>query len=463
MTPRRAQPAPRRGAPRAAPARASRLRRASPLVAALLLPNLAAGCGSLNRPQPIELPPLKRPVTLPDEVWPDRWPTTASRKGIVLEEPVPWQDAVLVSLGRQHHRLASPHDREQVARLAQQLGYEGEFQFELERGGSIVLQQRPPEARRDPRLKGPPPDRILAFVSATPAGSDPDPPMRGRPRVSVQRTWFALYEPTADRLIGTAVVLPGLFGTPGFTIDPLIADLRSRGFAVVRMLAPPSRYIERDEFSALAAFDGRLLGRELGQLGRQRFAETAYAVEAVLEHLQQGDDARRFPSPRVMVAMSGGALAAPAVAVRTPGSFDATVLIAGGANFAVIAGQSNYRDGIGAVGFAGDAERRARASGRAITLDLQAYFRANPLDPSLAVFAYRDQPVLLVHGTRDRAVPAESGDALFQALTTGGARVERLEYPVGHEVLFLIVAFKTDTIADWLVEQIQPENAPAPP
>src|SRR5205085_268147 len=87
---------------------------------------------------------------------------------------------------------------------------------------------------------------FFKFVSAGKTAERKPPGLEGLPLPEwrLQRTWFALYEPKDGPARGVALLMPGLFNTPEPVIDHVVAQLRGRGWAVLRMMAQPSRFTE---------------------------------------------------------------------------------------------------------------------------------------------------------------------------------------------------------------------------
>jgi pimeloyl-ACP methyl ester carboxylesterase len=141
--------------------------------------------------------------------------------------------------------------------------------------------------------------------------------------------------------------------------------------------------------------------------------------------------------------MSGGAMALPTVVAREPGAYDGAVLIAGGVDFWRINVSSNYADWIGAVDVAWSPEG---ATDRMKDTFADAYRRRAPLDGVHTVAVLRDKPTLIIHGLFDKAVPAALGDEMWTLL----GKPDRIELPVGHEVLFFMLEQQHPSILEHL-------------
>lgn len=298
--------------------------------------------------------------------------------------------------------------------------------------GMVRVVRRPTDKPDDPR-----PAAAMMFVSGQ-QGSEQHGP---RPQVVLERTWFSLYDPTKGPARGVAVVMPGLFGTPEAVFDQSVRHLQSRGWIVLRMMAQPTRYTEKLRVE-VDPEDPSRAAATLAEVFDQRVAECAYAVEAALGWLvEKRPEARGLP--RAILGGSGGAMSLPTVVARMPGAFSAAVMIAGGADFATIAATSNYVDWVDSVritwpgGMATAAQREALG---------RAYLERSKLDSFHTASALEGVPTLVLHATRDKAVPAAQGDLLWTRL----GKPERWEYVMGHEMIFISLPFRLASILDWL-------------
>jgi fermentation-respiration switch protein FrsA (DUF1100 family) len=147
--------------------------------------------------------------------------------------------------------------------------------------------------------------------------------------------------------------------------------------------------------------------------------------------------------------MSGGAMVLPTVYAYAPDRYDAAVLIAGGLNFLRISALSNYADWIDAIVLDWDPEDDA-STGRPTPERLEqlsnAYLAASRLDATHTAGELADIPVLMLHATKDKAVPSETGDALWRLLGTP----ERWVFPVGHELIFIMLPTQGERLTDWI-------------
>lgn len=286
----------------------------------------------------------------------------------------------------------------------------------------------------------------LAIEPATGEGDAAGLPMRMvLDRVVLERTWFSLYDPRSGPARGIAVMMPGLFGTPEAVFDQMVRHLQARGWVVLRMMAQPSRYTEAldvqvdpEDVEKAAAVCAEVFG--------QRVAECAYAVEAALAWAREKRP-EIAGKPAVILGGSGGAMSLPTVVARMPQTFDAAVLIAGGSDFATIAVTSNYVEWV-------DSVRISFGGGRPTPAQLEAfgeaYLSRSPLDSYHTASALEGTPVLMLHASRDRAVPAAQGEQLWERL----GKPERRVYTMGHETIFISLPLRYGSIMDWLDERV---------
>ncbi|MDP1663090.1 MAG: alpha/beta hydrolase [Phycisphaerales bacterium] len=316
---------------------------------------------------------------------------------------------------------------------------------------------------------------MFKFISARP----PAVAREGEPlRAVVERTWFAFYDPLPPKAAagvlqeqsapaprGLVVFMPGMFGTPGDQIVALIRRLRQDGYSVLRMMAQPARFTESVTYSLPLEGD---FSNEVPAIAAEltdRAAEAAYAVESAVLYANQQRPALRS-LPRMAVGMSGGAMLLPIVIAREPGAYAGAVSIAGGVDYLQILATSNYTNWIDAVRLkwtGGPALKPASDGGppplpgpSAQRLEelIKAYRAAAPLDSSKIAPLVKNVPWLLLHGTKDKAVPAATGEELWELL----GRPERIVIKGGHEWVFLTLSSRFNAIAAWMNAR-----APAPP
>ncbi|MBL8762818.1 MAG: hypothetical protein JNM07_00935 [Phycisphaerae bacterium] len=267
---------------------------------------------------------------------------------------------------------------------------------------------------------------------------------RGRnvPVLELERTWFAFYDVPAPSRRGVVLLIPGMLGTPGPVIEALVIALRVDGWAILRMWSHPSRFTEKISFN-IDPRDG--LGEEAQRIADvlgNRAAECAYAAQAAFAHLENLDPRLR-DAPRVGLGMSGGAMVMPTVIARESSRYAGAVLIGGGADFWTIADRSNYQDMIDAVRSVWTAGSPTERDGADLSAE---YLRRAPLDPYHTAASLVGKPTLLLHAAADRAVPAVQGDLLWERL----GRPERWAWPVGHEMLFVMLPGQFQSIIEWL-------------
>jgi hypothetical protein len=261
--------------------------------------------------------------------------------------------------------------------------------------------------------------------------------------VLMQRTWMGFYEASPGTTArGVAVVLPGIFGTPGNTMEQVVMNLRSRGWAVLRMLSHPSRFTEQATFQFNQDADAERWAPAVASVLTGRAAECAYAVEGAMEVIL-ADRPQLAGLPRVAVGFSGGAVVLPTVVARNPDAYAGAVIAAGGADFFKVASMSSYAGWI-------DALRLRFAPGLnrgAMLARLGAAYRDRAaLDSGLTIDALKGKPMLFLHAAEDEAVPAELGIDLWNR----AGRPERWVFDTGHEMLFLSLPWSMERLIEWI-------------
>jgi predicted esterase len=307
----------------------------------------------------------------------------------------------------------------------------------------------------------------------------------GASAVVIERTWFALYdplppkaepgdpEPAAKPTRGLVVLMPGMFGTPTEPIVALIRRLRQEGYCVLRMLSQPSRFTESVTYAL--PLDGDIaaaitpIAADLGD----RAAEAAYAVESAVLYAKQERPGLRT-LPRFAIGMSGGAMLLPVVLAREPDAYAGAVSIAGGVDYLRILTTSNYADWIDAVRVkwltpasapaAAGVDVKAAPTTVSITAsakrlqELSTLYRAAaPLDSANLVGSLKAIPWLLLHGASDKAVPAETGEELWEKL----GKPERIVVKGGHEWVFMTLSSKFTAITEWINKHAPQPALPA--
>lgn len=393
-----------------------------------------------------ETPDSDTPAQDPDR-WPERWAGRPDApRGAVVPSPERAGSLRPAHLGRFHHLRTGENEYRHAERLAEAVGFEDGFRFEPEGPGSLVFMPPVEPGEGDP---GGDDAETFVFVSARENGdSTPD-----DPRIDIERTWFAVYDAATDEPKGTLVVIPGMLGTPQPIIEGLIRYWRNSGYTVLRFLSHPSRFTERVEV-AIADGEEAAAGRRLAGIYDQRTAECAYAADAGLTHLFVRRPALA-DKPVVLVGMSGGAMVLPTVYAYAPDRYDAAVLIAGGLNFLKISALSNYADWIDAIvlDWTPDEPGTGRPTPERLERLSNAYLAASRLDATHTGPELADAPVLVLHATKDRAVPSELGDALWRLLGTP----ERWVFNVGHELIFMMLPMQAERLTRWIDGAIVPE------
>ncbi len=286
-------------------------------------------------------------------------------------------------------------------------------------------------------------------------------------RPVLQRTAFAVYEPQVRkpgkppgpmphaRWRGTALLMPGMFGTPELVMDEFTRRLRGDGWWVVRMLSQPSRFTERIEFIIDPSSDPKPAAARIADRLSTRAAECAYAARAALSRIESIRP-ELAELPRVAIGNSGGAMTLPTVVALEPDRYAAAVLIGGGADYWLISLRSNYRELIGAIRVDWIGDEPSEAWQRALDIE---YLASAPLDPYHASALLRGKPVLVHHAALDRAVPAALGDLLWRRL----GEPRRTTVNFGHEFLFLLLGRHYDEMLTFLSDAVRPAASPPRP
>jgi hypothetical protein len=401
-------------------------------------------------------------------LWPARWGDEIGT-GVVVRLDPDEGELVGVRVGRYHDLRPDAASRAVTERLADSRVGAGGYRFRMEGPGAYIFVQLgdPPRGSRAP-------DDQLVFVSGTVEDEHETVPGEPEERVRVQRTW-ATYSghrrdgrdaEDGDPGDGLVVIAPGLFGQPTPVIGSVVQGLRHAGWNVLRVLAPPARFTEsvtvemvrttlEDMGDGNMSFELSYATEDFAELSGQRIAEYAYACEALVEWVRATYPASAS-GPAHLVTMSAGALSAPAILSRSPELYGDVILIAGGGNLFRITADSTYTPVVNTLEmdwtFAHTAEGRPVSifdeEDRGTLLDetASAYLEAAPLDPLNLTGAFAGRRVVMLHGSADEAVPAASGDELWEAL----GRPERWVTPLDHAPLFLGLWLWTPKIVDWL-------------
>jgi hypothetical protein len=199
--------------------------------------------------------------------------------------------------------------------------------------------------------------------------------------------------------------------------------------------------------------DPREAGELLATIADDGFIEWSDAVRAALTHAQ-GSWSDVPERPRVLVASSLGAIAAPGLArgLREEGesrAFDAVVLIGGGGDLVTVARRSGMFRGLRLIK-GSDTPYDAWDHSDAADAATEAYVRASRLDPLSAASELRGTPTLMVQATLDDIVPTATGETLWRAL----GRPSRLQLFTGHVLMFtMLPGDRFVPILEWIDEQ----------
>ncbi|MBL8762724.1 MAG: hypothetical protein JNM07_00455 [Phycisphaerae bacterium] len=234
---------------------------------------------------------------------------------------------------------------------------------------------------------------------------------------------------------------PRATGTDSDPDRVLIDALTERGWAVLRNAELPSHapggLIEVEGDAQLPAAAARLANQT-----DEILAESAFAFEAVIEHLAACDPAMPI-SPRVAIGTGIGALVLPAIVARAPAAYDALVLVGGGANIADIGARSELR---GPAVFARLSVKGKRSESGPLVRLATLYLEMSRLDPYHLATALRGIPTLFVTLWSDLAVPDDAGQVLWERL----GRPERWRLGSRGDSAVRAVPSITDRLALWI-------------
>ncbi len=451
------------------------------IAAMFLVVSLVGGCRSVqsaayapdsaspSQPQAVARPsaPVSDiPAALPSR-WPTRWGNNPDKPGTIIELD-PADPLRPIHLSRFHQFRSTDIEYSDANRLAADIGITTGFRFKPEGPGSFLFLPNPKEDESAPgstkgtgkHPKSDLPDLAFKYVSATPISELSDSAESDEDYVELQRTWFTYRDPNKDASstdpVGIIILLPGLFGTPDPIVDALETYWRHRGYGVLRMRSQPSRFTEhtRIEVRPGQEHTAAILAATIND---DRVAEGAYAVKAALDHLLESRPDLES-KPTILVGMSGGAMMLPTVYAYAPDRYRAAVLIAGGADFLTIAIESNYKDWIDAIVFDfkpdTDEPRFGVDMGEPTKEQLatlsQVYIQHSKLDAYHTATEMTGIPVLMLHASFDKAVPASTGELLYRQL----GQPERWTYPLSHELIFAGLPTQVARIDKWLTKEL---------
>ncbi len=420
--------------------------------------------------------------TIPSESrWPARWGNNPDQPGTIVElEPsLPMRPS---HLSRFSQHRTTDIEYSDANKLAADIGITTGFRFKPEGPGSFLFLPNPentPDINADPIQdsgtldESNHPDLSFKFVSAShfekrtasfivnepelSAQIDPS-----QDHVVIQRTWFTYKDPASKNNEsvepeGTIVLLPGMFGTPAPIVNAFERYWTHQGFSVLRMRSQPSRFSEHELIRVIPG-EEQSASLTAAISNDQRVSEGAYATKAALDHVLSKREILT-DKPVILVGMSGGAMMLPTVYAYAPDSYDASVLIAGGADFLTIAVESNYKSWIDALVFdfnieEDDAPHLLYEFGKPAENQLDTlssfYLQHSKLDAYHTATEMTDIPVLMLHAKFDQAVPSSTGDLLYQQLN----QPERWSYPLGHELIFAGLPTQVTRIHRWLDKHV---------
>ncbi len=402
-----------------------------------------------------------------DSIWPSRWGNDEIQKGdrvgVIVELDHPVSQLVPAHLSRFHQLRSGETEYQDAAALAGGMKIDQAYKFRAEGPGSYLFVNREPERVDDEAFENKDNDKnkdnepalAFKFISAQQTGtSDPTSGLI-EDQIELERTWFTYRVPIKGKeSVGTLVLMPGMFGTPEPVVDATERYFRAKGWSVIRMLSHPSGFTARRSFSVLPGSEA-VVASEIAKMFDTRAAECAYAVSAAVGfvHERFADNAK---NPVVLLGMSGGAMVLPTVYAFDPSLYSGGVLIAGGGNFLGINIHSNYAKWIDAMDLDADPDEDGVQKPEAMQLQemMRLYMESSRLDSLHTASQMQSVPVLMLHASSDKAVPAGSGDALHRAL----GNPERWVYPVGHELIFAALPLQIPKIEKWVGEHVFGED-----
>ena len=404
------------------------------------------------------------PATTPSR-WPMRWGNNPDQPGTIIDLD-PADPLRPIHLSRYHQFRSTDIEYSDANQLAADIGITIGFKFKAEAPGSFLFVPNPknesnPDLTKDTGKQSPSnlPDLAFKFVSATPIESDAAVAEPAEDHVELQRTWFTCRDPDQkqeqDDPIGTIVLLPGMFGTPDVIVDALENYWHHQGYEILRMRSHPSRFTQHAMMKVVAGQE-LSIAQQAAAINDDRVAEGAYATKAALDHLFALRP-NLADKPTVLVGMSGGAMMLPTVYAYSPESYSGAVLIAGGADFLTIAIKSNYKSWIDAMvfDFSGkDVSEMNMDLGKPSVEQMkvlsQGYLLSSKLDAYHTATEMGEVPVLMLHATTDKAVPAATGELLYEQL----GKPERWSYPIGHELIFAGLPTQVARIDLWITKHV---------
>lgn len=234
--------------------------------------------------------------------------------------------------------------------------------------------------------------------------------------------------------------------TPGSDLPgPERTEQHKRDSAEFEALYSRIMKIRRGWFTLRSAEDVERVAAEVAAHVDTTLAENAYAAEAVLEYLAaERPDAPQ--NPLVVVGMSAGSLAAPAVATRLGERVGALVLVAGGADLVAISRATSLSGA--AIQIRHD--EQTPASPELLDALNAAYLRKTRLDPYVLAPGLARTPVLLVLAVGDTMVPISAGETLYERLGRPDRTTFRLGFAEPHHELFYFLPRHAREIVRWI-------------
>lgn len=238
--------------------------------------------------------------------------------------------------------------------------------------------------------------------------------------------------------VGLVLYLPGL-GSREYE-QPVVDELRRRGWSVLIVETPRVWWYEPVPFNVMSSADVEPTAERIARVIDDQMAEPAYAAEAGLRYVKLVRP-ELADKPVVLMGFSAGAIFAPAVGARLHDQLAAVVLIGGGGNVLKVSQTSDLTNGGLELkwpehGPRGDWRERLFAH----------YMKHSHLDPANAARALTDLPALVAVAEFDATVPAECGWLLASRLPNA----ERLNFTLGHRLMFWKLANRSVDIAEWV-------------
>ncbi len=202
--------------------------------------------------------------------WPERWGRAAVKvQGVVVDYDDP---AIRLEGDRSTPRRPVTESKDAVAlKRASVVDLKPPETFLAEALGSFSYFPPDVEGAR-PKKRANEPSMVFRFISGQTEVSKHDGQIQTA--VRLERTWFSVFDAVAaddgkePKVRGTALLMPGLFGTPEGTLSQLTTVLRKNGWVVVRMMSQPARFTERAEFEFNAGGDLEAAGEAGGGVVR---------------------------------------------------------------------------------------------------------------------------------------------------------------------------------------------------